>query len=136
MKLLVSFALCQVPFGTRTFYSESSAIWRGEGACAFCLWEFKGDNVWRGSRERWERLLGWGVSSVCVLTELSSDKYGHTPPLLLCLTTLGNKQLVSNTAWQNHTFYCLRKFIKNNYLNVDQCFFARILQPRKNKPVV
>lgn len=142
MKLLVSFALCQVPFGTRTFYS---AIWRGEGVCVFCLWEFKGDNVWRGSQERWERLLGWGVFHATAGTEIVlSDmhvgwivlwqirSHASTPTLF----NHTRKQAVGSKYWmthaQNHTFFfCLRKFIKNNYLNVDRWFLPEYCSQEK-----
>lgn len=138
MKLLVSFALCQVPFGTRTFYSESAAIWRGEGVCGFVSESSKvtmcGVALGRGESDCSDEVIFHAtagteiVLSGCVLarmlTELSSDKYSHVPTLLLCLTTLGDKQLVSNIVWRIHriiVFIFLPKEIyQEHLLNLDR----------------
>lgn len=150
MKLLVSFALCQVPFGTRMFYSESAAIWRGEGVCGFVSESSKvtmcGVALGRGESDCSDEVIFHAtagteiVLSGCVLarmlTELSSDKYSHAPTLLLCLTTLGDKQLVSNIVWRIHriivtSFFLPKEISQEHLLNLDRWVLPENCSQRK-----
>ncbi len=135
MKLLVSFALCQVPFGTRTFYSESSAIWRGERAWGFvsesskvtmCGVALRSGEIVCSDEVIFHATVGTEiVLSGCVLayalTELSPDKNSNAP--LLNRTrkqTVGIKYRMTHS--KNYRFFFFFLLVEKKEVHQEHLF--------------